>query len=188
MPTYGVEIAILDADKVLLIKRRDFQVWALPGGGIDANESIAQAAVREAREETGFEVELQHLVGVYSRPAWSQGGDHDLLFAARPVGGALFKTSDETLDAGFFAADALPEPFVYWHRQRIGDALAGAQGIARQQHTPWPFANEVTIGDLRQQLAAGQLTLAELAQKILVPGSAATIIETRPIDSDPPVT
>ena len=67
MPTYGVEIAVFDAGKVLLIKRRDFQVWALPGGGIDAGESVAQAAVRETREETGLEVELQHLVGVYSR-------------------------------------------------------------------------------------------------------------------------
>ena len=135
MPTYGVEIAVFDAGKVLLIKRRDFQVWALPGGGIDAGESVAQAAVRETREETGLEVELQHLVGVYSRPTWCQGGDHDLLFSARPIGGEPIKEGDETLDVGFFAPDALPKPFVYWHRQRIDDVLAGAQGIACRQDT-----------------------------------------------------
>ena len=59
MPTLGVEIAIIEAGKVLLIKRRDFGVWLLPGGGIDAGESAAEAAVREAQEETGLEVELQ---------------------------------------------------------------------------------------------------------------------------------
>ena len=182
MPTYGVEIAVFDAGKVLLIKRRDFQVWALPGGGIDAGESVAQAAVRETREETGLEVELQHLVGVYSRPTWCQGGDHDLLFSARPVGGELIKEGDETLDVGFFAPDALPKPFVYWHRQRIDDVLAGAQGIACRQDTPWPFADEVTLGDLRQQLATGQLTLAELSQKILGSVADEQIVETNDTD------
>ena len=159
MPTYGVEIAVFDAGKVLLIKRRDFQVWALPGGGIDAGESVAQAAVRETREETGLEVELQQLVG-----------------------GELIKEGDETLDAGFFAPDALPKPFVYWHRQRIDDVLAGAQGIACRQDTPWPFADEVTLGDLRQQLATGQLTLAELSQKILGSVADERIVETNDTD------
>ena len=184
MPTYGVEIAILDANKVLLIKRRDFAVWALPGGGIDAGESVAQAAVREAREETGLEVELQHLVGAYSRPDWCQGGDHDLLFAARPVGGELIKEGDETLNAGFFAPDALPEPFVYWHHQRITDVLSGIRGSACRQDTPWPFADEITLGDLRRQLTTGELTLAELSQKILGPVSDERIVETR--NTEPP--
>ena len=160
MPTYGVEIAVFDAGKVLLIKRRDLQVWALPGGGSDAGESVAQAAVRETREETGLEVELQHLVGVYSRPTWCQGGDHDLLFSARPVGGELIKEGDETLD----------------------DVLAGAQGIACRQDTPWPFADEVTLGDLRQQIATGQLTLAELSQKILGSVADERIVETNDTD------
>ncbi len=137
IPAHGLgEIAIIEAGKVLLIKRRDFAVWALPGGGIDAGESAAEAAVREAQEETGLEVELLHLVGVYSRPAWCQGGDHDLLFAARPVGGELVREGDETLDASFFAPDALPEPLVYWYPQRIADVLAGMRGIARQRHHP----------------------------------------------------
>ena len=57
MPTLGVEIVIIEEGKVLLIKWRDFAVWALPGGGIDAGESAAEAAVREAQEETGLEVD-----------------------------------------------------------------------------------------------------------------------------------
>ena len=178
MPTLGVEIAIVEAGKVLLIKRRDFAVWALPGGGIDAGESAAAAAVREAREETGLEVELLHLVGVYSRPAWCQGGDHDLIFAARPLGGELMRSGDETLDAGFFAPDALPEPLVYWYCQRIADALAGMRGIARQQHAPWPFADDMTLGDLRRQLASGELTLADLKKCFDLPGSGEGILET----------
>ena len=178
MPTLGVEIAIIEAGKVLLIKRRDFAVWALPGGGIDAGESAAEAAVREAQEETGLEVELLHLVGVYSRPAWCQGGDHDLLFAARPVGGELVREGDETLDASFFAPDALPEPLVYWYPQRIADVLAGMRGIARQRHTPWPFTDAMTPGDLRHQLAAGELTLDDLKACFDVPGSDEGRLET----------
>ena len=182
MPTYGAEMAIIESGKVLLIKRRDFAVWALPGGAIDAGESAAEAAVREAREETGLDVELLHMVGVYSRPAWSEGGDHDLLFAARPIGGTLISTSDETLDADFFAPDALPEPLIYWYRQRIIDALSGARGIARRQHTPWPFADDLTLGDLRRQLAAGELKLEDLAHYFRAPESDEGTLETHPPD------
>ncbi|HLZ55533.1 MAG TPA: NUDIX domain-containing protein [Ktedonosporobacter sp.] len=53
---------VIDNGQILLIQREDFKVWALPGGQIEAGESVAQAAIREVREETGIEVELTSLV------------------------------------------------------------------------------------------------------------------------------
>jgi 8-oxo-dGTP pyrophosphatase MutT (NUDIX family) len=57
-----------DAGEVLMIRRSDNGNWALPGGAIDLGESVAQAGVRETREETGIECEITGLVGIYSDP------------------------------------------------------------------------------------------------------------------------
>ncbi|WP_433112253.1 NUDIX domain-containing protein [Micromonospora sp. CA-246542] len=54
--------------RVLLIQRTDNGLWALPGGAQDFGESIAETAVRETREETGIEVEVTEIVGIYSDP------------------------------------------------------------------------------------------------------------------------
>jgi 8-oxo-dGTP pyrophosphatase MutT (NUDIX family) len=55
--------------RILLVKRRDNTLWALPGGGHDIGESIEQTAVREVKEETGLDVEVTRLVGIYTNPA-----------------------------------------------------------------------------------------------------------------------
>ncbi|AWG66425.1 NUDIX hydrolase [Mycobacteroides abscessus] len=55
--------------RILLVKRRDNTLWALPGGGHDIGESIEQTAIREVKEETGLDVEVTGLVGVYTNPA-----------------------------------------------------------------------------------------------------------------------
>src|SRR5579885_3187653 len=54
----GVGVVVQDAGRVLLIKREDFEVWALPAGGVESGETLAQTAIREVREETGLVVEL----------------------------------------------------------------------------------------------------------------------------------
>jgi len=54
--------------RILLVKRRDNTLWALPGGGHDIGETIASTAVREVKEETGLDVEVTGLVGVYTNP------------------------------------------------------------------------------------------------------------------------
>jgi ADP-ribose pyrophosphatase YjhB (NUDIX family) len=59
MINLGVNVAVIEDGRVLLTQREDFPVWCLPGGGVDPGESLAQAAVREVREETGLEVELE---------------------------------------------------------------------------------------------------------------------------------
>ena len=152
MAWFGVAVAVLDDGKILLTRREDFAVWCLPGGAVDDGESPAQAAVREVREETGLEVELTRLVGVYSRPRWLGGGLHSVVFVGRPIGGALVADPVETTGAGYFALTALPDPLFWIHSQPIRDAVAGVGGsVARTQHAAWPFA-QATI--TRQELYA----------------------------------
>lgn len=122
--------AIDDQNRVLLTCREDFEVWCLPGGSVDAGESLAEAAVRETREETGLDVRLSHLVGVYSRP--SLGGYHSLvLFAAAPVGGSLRPDPREVTDARWFGAAEIPDDLLWGERERIEDALSGRVGVVR---------------------------------------------------------
>jgi ADP-ribose pyrophosphatase YjhB (NUDIX family) len=130
MPALGATVAIIHDDRILLTLRNDFEVWCLPGGHVDDGEALAQAAVREAREETGLEVELTRLVGVYSKAGWFTAGIHLILFAARPVGGVLQPQPGEVIEARYFGRDELPDPIVWGHREQILDALAGVGGAA----------------------------------------------------------
>lgn len=57
-----------DKGEILLIKRSDNDNWALPGGAIDLGESLIQAAIRETREETGIDCEVNGLIGIYTDP------------------------------------------------------------------------------------------------------------------------
>lgn len=129
MSNFGVHIAIIQEGRVLLIQREDFEVWGLPGGIIDPDESIAEAAIREAGEETGLTVELTRLVGTYS-VYYGQWVSHSILFAAQAVGGSLQPQVNETLDLAYFAPDELPEFTMWWHHQQVEDAISGVQGAA----------------------------------------------------------
>src|SRR5450755_3023285 len=106
MVNIGVSVAILEGDTILLTLREDFEVWCMPGGQVDEGESLADAARREVREETGLEVELTRLVGTYSRVGLRN--HHSFVFAARIIGGSLTPQPNEVLEARFFPFDALP--------------------------------------------------------------------------------
>jgi ADP-ribose pyrophosphatase YjhB (NUDIX family) len=149
MPLLGVTIAIFQAGQILLTRREDFEVWCLPGGAVDDGESLAQAAMREAREETGLEVELTRLVGIYSRPKWWHSM-HLVLFAARPVGGALRPDPHEVIEIGYFDPAGLPAPLLAGHSRQIADALEGSCGRAWSHEVSWPFEPGMT----RQELYA----------------------------------
>ena len=66
----GVAVIIFDADKrVLLQKRADVGLWGIPSGHVEPGETLLNAAVREVMEETGLEVRIKRLIGIYSDPA-----------------------------------------------------------------------------------------------------------------------
>ena len=127
MVRFGTAAVVLSDHQVLLVKREDFEVWALPGGAIDPGESVSDAAIRETREETGLDVQLTHLVGIYSRPRWSR---HIIVFAALPIGGVARPQADEVVEVRFFDTHTLPTDLMWWYRQPILDALDGIGGSA----------------------------------------------------------
>jgi ADP-ribose pyrophosphatase YjhB (NUDIX family) len=119
--TIGVFATIRDdARHVLLCRRRDGDFWCQPGGGVEAGETPWAGLVREVREETGLEVTVERLVGVYS---WPRASDVILSFICRVVGGAL-TTSDEARAVAYFSPDARPPNIFAEHAERIRDALA----------------------------------------------------------------
>ena len=149
MVNMGACTAVIDNGKILLTKREDFEVWCLPGGGIEEGESMAQAAVRETLEETGLQVELSHLIGLYYKQrSWNGHAVHAAFFAARPVGGQLRRQPGEVLELRYFAPDEIPRALLSGHRQRIKDAFSGACGLTRSQHTPSPFDEPLSRAEL----------------------------------------
>jgi ADP-ribose pyrophosphatase YjhB (NUDIX family) len=131
--TAGVSAAVFDEHgRLLLMHRSDNNFWGLPGGKVEIGESVAQATAREVFEETGLDARVERLIGVYSDPANHMiasypGGDlvHyvNLCFLCTRMGGEL-RGSDEGMELGFFAPDALPAPVLLSHTLRIRDALA----------------------------------------------------------------
>ena len=132
MPTIVVNVAVLHENQILLTQRHDFETWILPSGGVKDGESVAQAAIRETKEETGLDVELTGLVGVYSRFG-VMPDNHAVLFTARVIGGSIQPQSRETIDVRFFPFDAIPEDLSIGHKKRIEDAIQGVSGVAVMQ-------------------------------------------------------
>ena len=89
MPALGVNIAILDEDRILQTLRSYFEVWCLPSGSVEADESLSQAAIRETCEEVGYAMRLTRMVGLYSRNGWITHRLHIAVFAAEIAGGAM---------------------------------------------------------------------------------------------------
>ncbi|MFI8998895.1 NUDIX domain-containing protein [Streptomyces sp. NPDC053542] len=92
-----------DAGRILLQRRADSGLWALPGGGMEMGDSLPGTAVREVKEETGLDVEITGLVGTYTDPrhviAYSDGEvrrQFAVVFMARVVGGELAMSDEST--------------------------------------------------------------------------------------------
>ena len=104
-----------DVGELLLVHKTDNNLWALPGGGMDPAESIAQAAVRETKEETGMDIEVTGIVGLYTNPrhviAYDDGEvpqQFSVCFTTRLLGGQI-STSSETSEVEFVPLKRLDE-------------------------------------------------------------------------------
>lgn len=114
-PLVGVDVFIVnDKNEVLLIKRADNNLWALPGGCHNLGETPAKCAKRECYEETGYRVEIIELLGVFSSNCYKyihypykENEFCHLLFKAKIIGG-IVKTSNESLEVEWFSENKLP--------------------------------------------------------------------------------
>ncbi len=128
--------------RVLLEKRSDVPVWALPGGERERGESPEAAVIREVKEETGLGIEVKSLVGRY-RSSYLMYSDVTSVFLCRIVTGRL-KANYESLELRFFPPDNLPKPLLFIYMDRISDAIAGRKGVDRvQKISLWRVINNL---------------------------------------------
>jgi 8-oxo-dGTP diphosphatase len=119
-PTVDVVI-LLPGDRVVLVERRfEPHGWALPGGFVDLGETLAAAAAREAREETGLEVELAEQFHAYSDPR-RDPRRHTIstVFIGRAAGEP--RGGDDAARAEAFPWTALPAPVAFDHLEILAD-------------------------------------------------------------------
>lgn len=127
----GCSAAIFDEQgRVFLTRRADNGQWCLPSGGMESGESVTEACEREVWEETGLQVRVKRLVGVYSHSdqltVYPDGNKFQIValhFEAEVLGGEP-GLSDETTDFGYFSMEEIQSmEFLGRHRERILDTL-----------------------------------------------------------------
>lgn len=109
----AVGVVTLNADgRVLLVQAAEDNMWTIPGGMVEPGELPSEAAVREMKEETGLDVELSGILGVFGGPlfkiAYSNGDAVSFVsttFQARVIGGAITPDLTETLDIRYFSEE-----------------------------------------------------------------------------------
>ncbi len=120
MRPVAADALIVKEGKIVLIRRGNEPFegkWALPGGFVDAGESVEEACVREAKEETGLDVQVKELVGVFSKPERDPRGTVGVAFLCEVMGGKM-KGGDDAREAAWFLLDGLPD-LAFDHKEII---------------------------------------------------------------------
>ena len=122
-----------DDDRLVMVRRAiepGYGLWVFPGGYVDRGEDVTTAAIREAREEAGIDVQLERLVNIYS---YARRSLVVLVYAGRMVGGELC-TDEECLEARLFRPDEIPWDKLAFDSTSRGlrDYLAGTTGHTLQ--------------------------------------------------------
>ena len=110
-PMVGSEAAVFRDNKLLLIKRDDDKLWAIPGGLTGIGETLQQSALRELKEETGLEGKVTRLLGIFDSRFWKTRSKNHLYHVIFEVsaGNASPQITNEALECRFFGADEIPE-------------------------------------------------------------------------------
>lgn len=136
-PAPTVDAIIYDPELGILLIERRFEPlgWALPGGFVDYAETLEHATIREAKEETGLDVEIKALVGVYSNPL-RDPRRHTITtaFWCKCLNFNTLQAGDDAGKAKFFPLNKLPEKIVFDHQVIIQDFLNVMKG---KNHAAW---------------------------------------------------
>jgi 8-oxo-dGTP diphosphatase len=124
-PKVTVDAVILKEGHIVLVKRKNQpykDMWALPGGFVEYGETVEEATVREAKEETGLTVEIVRLLGVYSDPKRDpRGPTVGVVFVCKREGGEL-KADTDAKEVKEFSIRDLPS-LAFDHGRIVADAL-----------------------------------------------------------------
>lgn len=134
----GASVAIMDGERLLMSRREDNSLWCLPGGGVDPGETFAEAAVREAYEEVGLQVQVSSLLAAYTDPdiaIRSRDGDaltqvYGVCFRASVVSGAATLSDEVTEVAWLTQEECARIPIIPLHRSLVRAAFAPASSPA----------------------------------------------------------
>ena len=118
--SYGAFNVVIVNQRVLLVKRRDFPLWDLPGGVVESDELPSEAAIREMYEETGYEVQIDY---EFARYIDKTRNDCQHLFKSHIINGELKRTTTETRDLRWFSLNRLPLLIIPNRKRQIRDAL-----------------------------------------------------------------
>lgn len=129
-PLLAADAVIQFQEGIVLIRRNNppFQgCYALPGGFVERGETVEKAAIREAKEETGLDIDLLGLVGVYSDPARDPRG-HVVSAAFLALGSGRLQSGSDARSAEVFPTEELPQ-LAFDHDRIISDALHLAESL-----------------------------------------------------------
>lgn len=120
LPTVDIIIEVGDGGIVLIRRKNPPYGWALPGGYVDYGESLEEAAVREAREETSLDITLIHQLHTYSDPARDpRGHTISTVFVAKATGEP--RPRDDAEEVRIFKIEDLPKDLAFDHHKILND-------------------------------------------------------------------
>ncbi len=129
-PLLTVDALIIYEGKIVLIRRKNppYQNhFALPGGFVEVGETVEAAVVREAKEETGLDIELLKLAGVYSDPSRDPRG-HTVSVCYLAIGRGNLKAGSDAKDTGLFSLNEVPK-LAFDHNKIIENAKSDIDGV-----------------------------------------------------------
>jgi len=116
-------------NKILLVKRGTVVFkgyWALPGGRVDAGETVEETVVREVKEETGLHVRIVRKIGEYHESGVQDGIEYDYYpacFLVKPIGGKIKRQEKEIEEIKLVDLKNIPEKLAFDHSSMIKDYL-----------------------------------------------------------------
>ena len=132
-PLVTVDLIIELEGKIILVERKNPPLgWALPGGFVDYGESLEQAALREAREETGLEVSLIEQFYTYSDPG-RDPRHHTITTVYLAMAQGQPRAGDDAAALGMFTRAQLPAPIVFDHRTILEDYFNHIDGRSKRR-------------------------------------------------------
>jgi len=129
-PFLTVDALIIYEGKLVLVKRKNAPYqgrFALPGGFVEVGETVEEAVAREAKEETGLDIEIIKLLGVYSDPSRDPRG-HTVTICFLAKGSGNLKAGSDAKETGLFGLNEIPE-LAFDHNKIIKDARSDMNGI-----------------------------------------------------------